>query len=313
VAFDVQTAIFCATVALNLALAVAVGAALAALWLANGTTAWSAAQLRRVRPLRIGATVAAIAALGSLLPFVSASMAEVPVAAAGEAIAAMLAESHFGLAWTVGMGALLAAALAAAVPVSGHSSRPVALVNLLVLAVALYSRSMVSHAAADGDLSVAIVIDWMHLCLISVWVGEVFIAGLVTLNGMVPEHAAGRAEVARYIEGLSSSATFALAGIFATGLFSAWHNLGGIAGLAGNVYGNVLLFKLALVALAALLGGFNRFIVMPALLAGLREPHGGAPKALRRFTLNLRIEAIVLFAVLVAAAFLSATPPPTSA
>ena len=312
-AFDVQLAIYSATVMLNLALAVAVGAAMAALWLANGATAWSSAQLRRVRPVRIVATVVAIAALGSLLPFVSASVAEVPVAEAGEAMGAMFAESHFGLAWKVGMGALLAAALAAAVPASGQRLRTLPLVNLLALAAALYTRSMVSHAAADGDLSVAIVVDWMHLCLISVWVGEVFIAGFLSLNGTVPDHGAGRAKAACYVENLSSSATFALAGIFATGLFSAWHNLGGIAGLAGNTYGSVLLFKLALVALAALLGGGNRFIVMPSLLAGLREPHAGAPEALRRFRFILRVEALVLLAVLVAAAILSATPPPSAA
>ncbi len=307
--FDVQLAIYCATVVLNLALAVAVGAAMAARWLANRTTAWSSAQLRRLRPLRIGATIAASVALGSMLPFVSASMAELPLAEAGEAMGAMLAESHFGLAWQIGMGALLAAALTSAVPATRQRPGTVATVNLLVLAVALYTRSMVSHAAADGDLNVAIVVDWMHLCLICIWVGDVFIAGFVTLNRMVPEQAAGRAEAARYVENLSSSATFALAGILATGLFSAWHNLGGIAGLTANPYGSVLLFKLALVALAVLLGGFNRFFVMPALLAGLREPLAGAPGPLRRFRLILRVEAIVLLAVLVAAAILSATPP----
>lgn len=311
--YDEQLAIYSATVALNLALAVAVGAALAALWLASGTTAWSAAQLRRVRPVRIGATAAAIVALGSLLPFVSASMAEVPIAEAGEAMRAMLAESHFGLAWTVGMGALVCAALALFVPVTGPGQRSVVSVNLLLLAVALYSRSMVSHAAADGDLSVAIIVDWMHLCLISVWVGEVFVAGFVTLSGAIDETAVERAEAARYVENLSSSATFALAGIFATGLFSAWRNLGGVAGLTGNPYSSVLLYKLALVALAALLGGCNRFVVMPSLLAGLRAPHAVATQALGSFRRILRIEAALLFAVLVAAAILSATPPPSAA
>ena len=305
---DVQLAIHSSTVVLNLVLAVAVGAAMATLWLASGTTAWSAAQLRRLRHVRICATFVAIAALGSLLPFVSASMAEVPIAEAGEAMSTMLGESHFGLAWKVGIGALLAAALAAVVPISGQRLGHVTRANLLALAAGLYTRSMVSHAAADGDLSAAIVMDWMHLCLISVWVGEVFIAGFITLNGIVPDHAAERAEADRYIESLSSSATFALAGIVVTGLFSVWHNLGGIAGLAGNAYGSVLLFKLALVALAALLGGFNRLLVMPSLLASLREPHASAPMALRRFTLILRIEALVLLAVLVAAAILSATP-----
>lgn len=311
-ALDVQMAIYVATVVLNLALAVAVGGAMAALWLANGTTAWSAAQLRSVRPVRIGAILAALAALGSLLAFVSASMAEVPVAEAGEAMDAMLTESHFGTAWAIGMGALVAAALACAFSASRQWLRTLAFLNLIALAVALYTRSMVSHAAADGDFSVAVIVDWIHLCLISVWVGEVCISALATLSGPAPNHASDRVEVARYVENLSSSATFALVGIFATGVVSAWHNLGSMSGLTGNAYGYVLLLKLLLVAVAVLLGGFNRFIVMPSLLAGLRAPHADAAAPLRRFTLNLRIEALVLLAVLIAAAFLSATSPPTS-
>ncbi len=312
-ALDVQLATYIATVALNLALAVAVGAAMTALWLANGLTAWSAAQVRGLRPVGIGAILVALAALGALLPFVSASMAEVPVAEAGEAIGAMLTESHFGMAWAIGMGALVVALLASANPASGRWLHTFAMFNLIALAVALYTRSMVSHAAADGDLSLAVIIDWIHLCVISVWVGEVFIAAFGTLSMRVPVHSADHAEVARYVENLSSSATFALVGIFGTGIVSAWHNLGSIEGLTGNAYGSVMLFKLVLVVLAVLLGGFNRFIVMPSLLAGLRERHSDPAKPLQRFTLYLRVEAIVLLAVLVAAAILSATSPPVAA
>lgn len=83
--------------------------------------------------------------------------------------------------------------------------------------------------------------------------------------------------------------------------------------MTANAYSSVLLSKLSLVAIAAVLGGFNRFFVMPSLLAGWRAPHVGAEQRLRRFRLVLRIEAIVLLAVLVAAAILSATPPPTAA
>jgi putative copper resistance protein D len=240
-------------------------------------------------------------------------MAEVPVTAAAEAMGAMLTESHFGMAWAIGMGALVLAMLASAVQASRQWLRTVAMFNLLALAIALYTRSMVSHAAANGDLSLAVIIDWMHLCLISVWVGAVFIAAFATLGRRVPVHSADRAEVARYVENLSSSATFALVGIFATGIFSAWHNLGSIEGLTGNAYGSVMLFKLVLVVVAVLLGGFNRFMVMPSLLAGLRERHSDPAKPLQRFTLYLRVEAIVLLAVLVAAAILSATSPPNAA
>ncbi|UUZ54127.1 CopD family protein [Massilia sp. H-1] len=172
---------------------------------------------------------------------------------------------------------------------------------------------MVSHASANGDLNAAVAADWIHLCLISVWVGEVVIAGLFVLGRRGAAHAPDREDMARYVENLSSSATFALVGIFATGIFSAWHNVGSVAGLSGNPYGVTLLAKLAMVTIAVLLGGFNRFVVMPPLLAGLRRAGACDTSSLRRFTLVLRIEAVVLLGVLVAAAILSSTSPPTAA
>lgn len=312
-AIDVQLAITVATVVLNLALAIAVGATLAWRWLARGASAWCGAQLRSVRRARLCAMVAAIISMGLLLLFVSASMAEVPLLGAGEAVRSMLTQSHFGVAWRIGMSALVAAAILPEVLPAARWKRTGTQASLLALAVFLYARSMISHASANGDFNVAMAADWIHLCLISVWVGEVFVAGLLTLRGQAPMQGADRADMARYIENLSTSATVALGGIFATGVFSAWHNLGSVAGLSGNLYGTALIVKLGMVALAVLLGAFNRFIVMPPLLAGLRTRAQQVSPALGRFTFVLRIEAVVLLGVLVAAAVLSATSPPTAA
>lgn len=310
---DLQVASNFATVLLNLAFAIAVGATMTWLWLAGSASAWSATQLTKARRTGLGAIAVALLAMGMLLLFVSASMAEVPLSQATEAVSAMLTGSHFGLAWSIGAGALLVAAMSRVVPAPDRQLRAKILVGLAALAVFAYSRSMISHASANGDFNAAMVADWIHLCLISVWVGEVFIAGLSTLGGRVAEQLADREDAARYIENLSTSATFALVGIFVTGLFSAWHNLGSLAGLSGNLYGTALIVKVAMVAFAALLGGFNRFLVMPKLLAGLRSPGQPGQLALRKFTLILRIEAVVLLAILVAAAILSSTSPPTAA
>lgn len=311
--FDVQLAITVATVLLNLAFAIAVGATMAWLWLARGASAWSCSQLRGVLRIRLGAIAVALVGMIMLLLFVSASMAEVPVSQAGPAALSMVTESHFGLAWSFGIGALLAAAIVPVVPTAGRGARAGMQMSLMALGVCAYTRSMISHASANGDLNAAMTADWIHLCLISVWVGEVFIAGLLTLRGQAVEQPADRSDAALYIESLSTSATFALVGIFATGIFSAWHNLGNFAGLSGNPYGTVLIVKLAMVAVAVLLGGFNRFIVMPSLLAGLRSADDRGLLRLRQFTLILRIEAVVLLGVLVAAAILSSTSPPVAA
>lgn len=302
-----ELAQYAATVALNLALAVAVGAGATWLSVAGFRSGWAARQARFARRAGLAALLVAMSASACVLWLEAAAMAEVPLTESGGAVWSMLTATHYGVAWKIGIGAL-AVSMVAMVSAS-RTKLPIAL-SLAGLAVFLYTRSMVSHAAANGDVGWPMLADWLHLMLICLWVGEVCVSGFLIL---APPAAAGpedRSDCAAYIESLSKSATFALVGIFATGLFSAWHNLGGPGALVGNPYGTTLLVKLALVAAAAMLGGFNRFIVMPKLLAAVRSGDSAARLATRRFTSVLRIESGVLLAVLVLAAMLSSTSPP---
>ena len=180
------------------------------------------------------------------------------------------------------------------------------------MALFLYTRSMVSHASANGDLSALMAADWLHLICICVWVGEVFVAAFIMLASPAGARTDDRDACRRYVESLSTSATFALAGIFATGLFNAWHNLDEPGALTGTPYGATLLVKVSLVMLAVMLGGFNRFMVMPPLTAALRSGDPAASVFARRFSMILRIEAGVLLGVLILAANLSSTSPPSA-
>lgn len=263
----------------------------------------------------MGALVCLTVALLSnalLLWLEAAAIAEVPVAAAGAATWSMLTATHYGLAWGVGMAALVSAIILAAVSGAATRGRLPSILGLVALAVFFYSRSMVSHAADEGDVSLRLLVDWVHLSLISLWVGEVFVAATLVLPGPKQTPAADRPVRANYVAALSTSATVALVGIFATGLFSAWRSLGGVANLIGNPYGETLLIKLALVGFAAALGAFNRFIVMPPLLAWQRDAGLASDASTRKFVLVLHIEAAVLFGVLILAAILSSTSPPTA-
>ena len=302
---ELQSAQQLVTVALNLGTSLAVGCCLSAAWMAGAGSPWA----RQCRPRLLRCALLALAAAGvadlAVLWLQAAAMAEVPVLAARTAVAATLTGTHFGNAWMAGIAALALAA--GAVALRRHAAT---LVALVALAMFLYSRSMLSHAAADGDFSVRLAIDWLHLVLISVWVGEVFVAGLFTLRAAAGGPPTQRAEQARYIEALSTSATVALGGIVISGLYNTWHGLGSLAYAFGNPYASALLVKLLLVGFAALLGGINRMIVMPALLGALRRNGTAAERAGRRFTLVLQVEAAVLAAALVAAAVLSSTPPP---
>jgi putative copper resistance protein D len=313
VPLDLQTAQHAATVALNAAAAIALGGGMASLWLRRAESPWASLRLRRVRIAAIVGLAVALLTSALLLWLEAAAIAEVPVAEAGASAWTMLSATHYGLAWKIGMAALVFAIVLTAVCGVAKRGRLPSILSLAALAVFFYSRSMVSHAADEGDLSLRLVVEWVHLTLISLWVGEVFIAGALVLPAAKHTPASGRPDRANYVAALSTSATVALAGIFATGLFSAWRNLGGFANVIGNPYGDTLLIKLALVGFAAALGGFNRFIVMPPLLARERDAALASDASARKFGLVLQIEAAMLFGVLILAAMLSSTAPPASA
>ncbi|MFZ6647939.1 CopD family protein [Undibacterium sp. TJN25] len=298
------------TVALNLAMAVSVGANLSVTWAARSSSSWTAGYLPRLRKAALAAVLAAILASAALIWMEAAAMAEVDTMSAGPAVLTLLADTQYGHAWLGGLVFLLLAAGAASLLWRRNGRLPAKLGILFALAF-FYTRSMSSHAAGDGNLTWVMLADWLHLSLISMWVGEVAIAGFLTFPGMRAD-SQSRADCARYLQALSSSASIAVAGIALTGIFNSMHNLSSFGELSGNPYGNTLLLKLATVLLAALLGGVNRFIVMPSLLAQLHDPAASLP-ALWRFVLVLRIEFFVLLSALILAALLSATSPPMMA
>lgn len=292
------------TVILNLAVALAAGAGLSATWLRRATSPWAAGKQDWLRRAALAGLATALLADIAVLWLQSAAMAEVAVSDATPAVQVTLSATHFGAAWLTGFGALLAATAAAIL--RAHAAQAF---GLLALGVFLYSRSIVGHAGADGDVSLLALADWVHLVLVSVWVGEVLVAALGTVRRAAHEPA-GRSEQAGYVEALSHSATLALGGIVVTGLYAIWRAMGSLDNVGGNPYSDVLLVKLALVGAAALLGGANRLVVMPGLLAGLRGA-AGEPGA-HRFARVLQVEALVLVAVLVAAAVLSSTAQPVA-
>ena len=313
-----QLATHMATVVLNLAVALAVGAATASITLSRSDAPWAARQCSRLRIICLAGLATAMCASAWRLLFDAAAMAEVPLAQAGAAAWLMLTATHLGTAWTIGIGALALSLATAGLGAMGSMDatrrRWPAPFILAGLAVFFYTRSMVSHAASEGDFSAAMLADWLHLAMISLWLGEVVVAGAWVLAAPVGARADDNNATAPYIASLSTSATFALAAIVATGVFSAWHNLGSVSALTGNPYGETLLIKVGLVGVAVLMGGYNRVCVMPSLLDDLRRNHQAAAAAqMRRFTVVVRLESAVLLGVLILAAFVSTTSPPGAA
>jgi putative copper resistance protein D len=294
------------TVFLNAALACALGAVASLQWTKGAESSWAKAAERQSRKFLRNGVVVSIIASAALLSLQSAAMAETPLSKALPAVASMVRSTHYGHAWLVGIAALLAVAA-----VSWRSRLPKNLTQTAGAGLALFalSRSLVSHAAAQGDVTLAVAIDWTHLVLVGLWAGMVFVSTSVLLQPV--RLSSDRLDAASWITRLSMTATLALAGIVVTGLANTWRSTEGAIGqLVGSPYGTALFIKLALVLAAAAMGAFNRFRVLPALLSTLRTSSSNASQGVARFTRTLQIEAAVLLAVLVAAAFLSSSLSP---
>jgi len=261
--------------------------------LRDTSSAWAMRRGWQCRALFTAANLLTVAASLAWMWIEAIDMSDSPPLAALAEVAHIVADTGFGRAWGVATLALAVGfALTRACRFRAMPLRTLA----LVLVVAAAAHAGTGHAGASG-------LGWLlpamavHLLATSLWAGSVFGATLV-LRGR-PD----AIDVVRYARRLSTTATAALAAVVATGIAIAWHGLGGsiapLAPASGSSWGLALDAKLVLVAVAVALGGFNRVVAMPAL-----------PATWPRFARVLRLEAVVLVAVLVAAAWLANGEPP---
>lgn len=283
---------------LNLALAWMLAAILSARWLRDHAQPWSLkarAALARSMPV---AALLALLATGGTLWAAAAAMADVPLAGAGEALSMLLTRTTFGHIGAAGGICLL---LTAALYRRGAPAPARDWLALALLGGFAFSRAANSHAAEHGWFSTGVLVEWLHLLLICVWVGAVAVAGWLILP-----LAAGQAGAsARYLERLSDAATFALAGIAASGIYNAWRVFGSWAQVGAGAYETTLALKLLLVALAVAVGGYNKFIGFPGAAAGRTG-------AMTRITGLLQLESVLLAGAMLAAVLLASMPPPAS-
>ena len=271
-----------------------VGALATLALLADTSSDWAARGARRSRRLFMQANVLALAASVAWMAVQSVALSDGPPLAAIEAVGGIVTDTSFGHAWAIATSLLAACALLAHV----KRWRPMPLrwlgVGVTLVAVAHANNS---HAGANG-LGWQLPTMTVHLLATGLWAGAVFAAVLA-----VWRHAPHAVDGPRYARRLSRLATAALVAVAVTGVASAWHGLGGsfapLASVDASTWGFMLDAKLVLVGVAVALGAFNRLAVMPSL-----------PAAWPRFARVLRIEAVVLLAVLVAAAWLANGEPP---
>jgi copper resistance protein D len=287
---------------MNVAFAFAVGSALLGAWLVKDAQAKVAparpAWLRAQRSMLTGTVVLVLADLGWLL-YQTASMSGVSLPNAFAEIPTVLAQTHVGFAWSVAfVGALVLLLTALSSPAGTLRN---AFLWLAVIAIA-GGKASLGHAADSGTLSAAIGVQTLHVLATTVWGGLVLTSGLAVLPALGVSTARGI--LIRTATQLSNVSLVAVGFVLLTGVFNAVHGSGGSLGpIEVTTWGHVLMLKLALVAMALVLGGLNRFSALPRLrrTASTMDAH--------TFTNVLYLEAMALLGVFVAAAALAHSAP----
>lgn len=167
---------------------------------------------------------------------------------------------------------------------------------LVGVAAVAFSYLFDGHTVTASPAMLARIATLAHVLGAGVWVGGVLLMGQILTRRWkagVPLDAAPLA--IRF----SRVASIALVVVGAAGLALAWSILDSPGEVVSTAWGRLLLFKLAAVAVAAGLGAYNHFAVVPALEAV--EHDEAAAGRLRR---TIRIEGAVLLVVVLVTAIL---------
>lgn len=284
---------------LNVAFAWLVGSCLARRWM------WAAGVSKPDTEHLLGSTDIFAGALGVLagcagLWASAAVMGGVSLAEAKDLVWQMLTLTSIGRAGYISLGAL-----ALAIVLRAYRSTAVwrEWAVLAALGVFAFVRASMGHAGENGYWTIPFAAEVVHLTAMGAWTGLVFVSAWKAMGAAVLQNNSNR--MGRYLEAMSVAAMTAVLAIFATGLFNSWNRVGTVDNLVGgSLYTTALLVKVALVAVALLLGGYNKFF---GLALARNSAHG-----LARVKLALALESIVLLAVLFAAAVLTAQQPPAA-
>lgn len=217
-----------------------------------------------------------------------------------------LLSGGWGAGWLLELAAI--AVFIAGVLVARASERPrrgwLLMLAASVAATVVPALSGHSRAVDPALLSLATVVDALHVAAASTWLGG--LAALVLVGVGAARLAGGSrpgAALPRVVNAFSRVALAAVVLLLATGVVNAWLHLGSLDALWASGYGRTLAVKLALVAGAGALGFYNWRVVRPALEATPRPGLIRGPAA---------VELLLGMAVLAATAFLVGTPLPGS-
>jgi len=242
-------------------------------------------------PLWRGLGVAAVMFSPLSLLVGTANMGDLTLRAAIPFLPQVIRETHFGHVWSWSFPLTMALMVIPWTPGRGRSKT---VVLGLVACTLILLVSFSSHAIDRG--TIAVIVYFIHEVAAALWIGAILGLWFGAVRGKL-----GSAWVLQTAPRVSSVAGWTVTILILSGLYTAYYSLGTDPHrLIDAAYGRTLVDKICAAMLVLLIGGYNRYWLMPAV------SESSAQASLLR---NVGIESILLIGVLGLAALLANTPP----
>ncbi|TAN35331.1 hypothetical protein EPN27_04070, partial [Patescibacteria group bacterium] len=146
------------------------------------------------------------------------------------------------------------------------------------------TTTLSGHAADRGDVTVPVLIDWLHLLAVSIWTGGLFTFGFVLKRSLatpgMEDMVQGLSSIARPFSRMAAGCVVVF---LATGFYNTWLQVGSISAFVEAAYGWTLLIKLGLVGSVLMIAAVNRYYFLTLLVHGSGRTDGLIFGTIRRF------------------------------
>ena len=201
----------------------------------------------------------------------------------------MAMHTRWGFALRLELGAAVVALVSFALAVRRvRGAWLVASISAIVLAV---TPALAGHAAASPRFtSLMIVSDFLHVLGGASWLGSLLAVMVVGIPLSLTLDGAERwSSVASLVNSFSPIALISAAVVVVSGLIASWVHVEHLSNLWQTAYGQILLAKLFLVAIAFAIGAYNFRRVQPQLLTGI-----GSARLKRSTAIELSVGFLIL-------------------
>jgi len=165
--------------------------------------------------------------------------------------------------------------------------------------IGVVSLALTGHTVSEGNVILLVATDVVHVVAAGIWLGGLVGLTLVfLLRRPMPE-----GSVVPMVVRFSSLATLLLVSVAGAGVAMSFLIIETMADYLTTAWGRVLLIKVGLVLVAAGIGAYNHYVVVPGLE---RDPDEGV--LLRRARITVTTEAILLVGVAFVSVLLTEAP-----